>query len=430
MNILVIGNGFDKQFGLPTSFEDFFYVIKSIITNENISSFKTFNEWSELNPEDFKTIKDKLQNNLWANYFVKINEDEKDVSPLWKDFESEIKYIINYIDTYYVTFFDRRNDFNGYDEDYPPEHFSFFGEHWDDSESVNMRKTVLFGETIHKTFCTGIHGKYRDVDAMMVDKSKAIDLIYLHLVEFVEMFERYCINCVDKIEVYEKSFILYEFIESSSIKSEAIKEHFKKALPLWGFDKILTFNYTNTYQRIYVDDTRLTEAMTCVPKDEQTNPEICYVHGKAGDGNIIMGIGEYLSEEEKNTNFDFIEFKKYYQRIDKKTGSAYKDWLKNDEPKNVYFLGHSFAETDHDILREFLTNDHCYNTILYHTPERKKELIQATINIIGQDELIKRVHGSNPHIRFEPQKDFLFSKDNTVFTKALRPNKELIASAK
>ena len=60
-----------------------------------------------------------------------------------------------------------------------------------------------------------------------------------------------------------------------------------------------------------------------------------YIHGRINPkadentSNLILGIDEYLLGEEKRTNNEFIEFKKFYQRIYKKTGCIYTDWVKN-----------------------------------------------------------------------------------------------------
>lgn len=57
---------------------------------------------------------------------------------------------------------------------------------------------------------------------------------------------------------------------------------------------------------------------------------MCYIHGKAdankNDNNMVLGIYEYLNGDEKNNNTEFIEFKKYYQRIHKKDVNIRK-WL-------------------------------------------------------------------------------------------------------
>jgi len=83
--------------------------------------------------------------------------------------------------------------------------------------------------------------------------------------------------------------------------------------------KVLNFNYTDTYFRKYSN------------YNDETN--IDYIHGKADinntieTNNMVLGIDEYLSKKKRNSDTDFIAFKKYYQRIFKGTGCKYKDWL-------------------------------------------------------------------------------------------------------
>ena len=42
---------------------------------------------------------------------------------------------------------------------------------------------------------------------------------------------------------------------------------------------------------------------------------------------MVLGIDEYLDDDRKNRDTDFIAFKKFYQRIYKETGCKYKDWV-------------------------------------------------------------------------------------------------------
>ena len=42
---------------------------------------------------------------------------------------------------------------------------------------------------------------------------------------------------------------------------------------------------------------------------------------------MVLGIDEYLPEDRRAAEIDFIEFKKFYQRIYKGTGNEYKKWL-------------------------------------------------------------------------------------------------------
>ena len=189
------------------------------------------------------------------------------------------------------------------------------------------------------------------------------------------------------------------------------------------FHKILSFNYTDTYKKIYA------------PKGFA---EYDYIHGKAeransfDTNNMVLGIDEYLTKERRNKEIEFIEFKKYYQRIYKGTGCEYKDWIykirescksielklraeypaqipfikfTNDARHDLYIFGHSLDVTDKDILRDLIINDNVYTTIFYFNKNDLGSKIANLVKVIGQDELIRRTGGSTKTIEFKLQQD-------------------------
>lgn len=203
-------------------------------------------------------------------------------------------------------------------------------------------------------------------------------------------------------------------------------------------DKVLSFNYTDTYRRIYDDS-------------QKGNIEYDYIHGEADVGhdietnNMVLGIDEFLPKDRKNKDVEFIAFKKYYQRIYKGTGSKYKDWINtikkendiymerkhdceiflkngyglsneieerkaelkqlNENPPrhNLYIFGHSLDITDKDVLRDLILNHNVYTTIYYPDKEELGRKIANLVKVIGQKELIRRTGGSTKSIVFEPQ---------------------------
>ena len=170
-------------------------------------------------------------------------------------------------------------------------------------------------------------------------------------------------------------------------------------------NNVLSFNYTNTFQRMYREDMN-----------------VSYIHGEAKKDsdvescNMVVGIDEYLKGDEKNVNVDFIQFKKFFQRIYKKTGSEYKDWVSliadnsirfakgNPIQNNLYIIGHSLDVTDKDILKELILAPDTTTTIFYYNQETMASQIANLVKVIKQDELIERVHGKNPTIIFKQQK--------------------------
>ena len=138
---------------------------------------------------------------------------------------------------------------------------------------------------------------------------------------------------------------------------------------------------------------------------------------------MVLGIDEYLLEDRKNKEVEFIAFKKFYQRIYKETGCKYKEWVKKiredsrqknrmiydnrehskDNYHNLYIFGHSLDVTDGDVLRDLILNDNVYTTIFYHNKDVMGQQIANLVKVIGQDELIKRTGGSTKTIEFRQQ---------------------------
>ena len=171
-----------------------------------------------------------------------------------------------------------------------------------------------------------------------------------------------------------------------------------------NFTHVLNFNYTDTFQRLY---------------DPHGELEYCYIHGKAEENssmeecNLVLGIDEFLDSVRRDSDNTFVWFKKFYQRIYKGTGSEYIDWLSQFElmqsramasynhPINeVCFYGHSLDITDKDVLARIILVPYTNSTIYYYSREDLAEKIANLVNVIGEDELIKRTGGKDRTIRF------------------------------
>ena len=179
-----------------------------------------------------------------------------------------------------------------------------------------------------------------------------------------------------------------------------------------SFDYVLSFNYTNTYERVF-------------KKNITSQTEICYIHGKANKDattencNLVLGIDEYLLGDKKNTQLTFLTFKKFYQRI-QCTDKSYSKWIDDinvcatDGTRcnkfELHIFGHSLDVTDKDILREFILNPNVQTKIYYHRKDEDDKSdydskIKNLIKMIGQDEFVKRIRGGSKNtIDFIPQK--------------------------
>lgn len=470
MNILMIGNGFDLAHGLPTKYKDFLEFgkkLSAIYSETNILSPESYqkdylNGWkmdekikrylqdlfigreeckeTEGNTSRFKTgnpnmdeFYELIKDNCWFDYFDQCNMKGRDN---WIDFESEISNVIQKIDS----------DMKGK---------SFNGQV--DNLLINYLNDHCLDKRYKMDKCMEENGSneisYREQrDLLLRNLNRLIRALEIYLYEITERID------YKRISPDIKSIMTYDFeyVDKTTIKK---------------ITKVLNFNYTSTYERIY---------FSCLEKSKENIDKsdvdyIDYIHGKADikhtveNSNIVLGIDEYLPDDRKDKNIEFIAFKKFYQRIYKGTGCKYKEWinkiksnyesgkegyensmelmmnaLKNDDMEqllkwskasgvnykgmkkkyDLYIFGHSLDVTDKDILREWILNDNVHTTIYYHKNSNEEGYddngradlgakIANLVKIIGQDELIRRTGGSTKTIEFKLQQDMV---DASVMT--------------
>lgn len=395
MNILVVGNGFDLAHGLPTKYGDFLGMIqrfKSIINEPNIMKAGYLDNIEKpiyafldrfifaegaLRVEFNRLIED----NFWIEYFLKNPMYQKEN---WIDFESEISKVIKQLnEDMYIDNVKR----------------------WQLDDEIND----LANEYLKK-----IYYKYTSTLRSMViltdGKSESVtfrqirDRLYSDLNRLIRALEIYMTAYIEQMECN---------LESPDINNIC-------------FDGILSFNYTDTYEKLY---------------DSKRLANYDYIHGKANiknkiyTNNMVLGIDEYLPTHRKDKDVDFISFKKFYQRIYKETGCEYRKWvddIRSNNPiknrtyggfdengnkviestyssqHNLYIFGHSLDVTDGDILKDLILNDNVHTTIYYVNKDVMGQQIVNLVKVIGQDELIKRTGGKNKTIEFKKQADMIW----------------------
>lgn len=395
MNILVIGNGFDLAHGLPTKYTDFLnwivgeykfychYMKKDIyklkvdlqvpIQNHK-QSFPINADWKK-NTTQYTEFLECIHKNIWIEYFLykksKMREN-------WIDFESEIKNVIKSIDQdmqLNATMNNIENLSNAYIKE----------------RLMALEDRVKLGKIRKKK--------------QLLSYNNAIGILHRDLNRLIRALELYLTKYVSDLVC-------------NKISPDIRNIH---------ADKVLSFNYTNTYEKMY---------------DCKGNIEFDYIHGKAidylpiTDNNMVLGIEEYLPDDRKNKDTEFIAFKKFYQRIYKQTGCMYKQWvdkIRSDKKKiedeleygslkqipfeqyknkshYLYIFGHSLDITDGDILRDLILNDNVYTTIFYLNKDVMGQQVANLVKVIGQDELIRRTGGSTKTIEFKLQQDMVTIK--------------------
>ena len=293
MNILIIGNGFDLAHKLPTKYGQFLDFIK-FINDLEISQGKA----SKLNPEEELEFS-KLDKGV-QNYLDEVlNGEDRQINEnniISKDTGVRLKYIENMIElsknNLWVKWFQINTEIDS---------------NWIDFEAEISRvvqtvekiikqphrsseeQSVFIANLVSVFLDDLIYSKNEETDKL--DKFKTRTLNDLN--NLIKCFEIYLEDCVRKIDKGVLSPDIYDL----------------------KVDCLLSFNYTDTYQRLY----------SC----KNSNIEYDYIHGKSkidykGSNNMVLGIDDYLTGEDRFSNTNFVEFKKYYQRLYKNTGCKYK----------------------------------------------------------------------------------------------------------
>ncbi|MBQ5318460.1 MAG: bacteriophage abortive infection AbiH family protein [Oscillospiraceae bacterium] len=385
--VLILGNGFDLAHGLPTKYSDFLnfcdtiscipYVSKNDISEEEFKikfldeinlnekarmqiidackeSFSIFSTNIEsikhLKPQFLKIreVYDITQKNVWYIYLFNIYHTNSMRGDKWIDFEREIRFIVKIIDMY------TNNLSNSFSE-----------------TILYIKRKYKKGIEKFDIFCSILFEEFTETGSVR-DLRK---LLYSDLEDFIYM-----------LEIYFCHFANNEIIG----KSRDI-ENLK-------FDYILNFNYTFTYENHYLKQ----DTSVCHVHG------ICYTNRDKEDNNMVLGIDEYWSEQERDDHTNFTIFKKFAQRIQKRTYAEHCKWIKEIkdnyknlfEISNVYVFGHSLDITDKDILYDYLNDEATAVTIFCRDKETEGEYIANVIKLIGEKRLLEKINQYPPKLKF------------------------------
>lgn len=352
MKILVLGNGFDLDHNLPTGYMDFLNFCNYVLDMEN--------------PESL--YKDKLSTNQLE--YVKILEQHQEIRETFLSFIKGNRFL---------TYFNNR--------------INKQGNNWIDFEReikgvVSEFKSIELElkESNQYHYCTDIDHKIYQVikdlglNFITLDSWDEITLAATHqdlchsLNKFSQALEYYIANFVNETPVNGVSPDIIDFEATN----------------------VLTFNYSNTYERNY--------------GGVRWGESIDHVHGIAignldKEPNIILGI----TSDNTDMQSSYVEFEKYFQRITKKTGNEYKNWLQSrlgkKEHIEVAFFGHSLDSSDSDIIKDLILNEKSIIKIYYYNEKAHQQIVANLVDIIGKESLIKFVSGNKPKICFLKQKE-------------------------
>lgn len=358
MKILVLGNGFDVDHSLPTSYKDFLNfcnyalhmdILKAVPSEKMTEVQCEYAKVLKENKEVRETFLTFIKDNPLLNYFtIEYERQGND----WIDFEREIKNIITEF---------RLLEYN----------LSQSSRY-----SITTDKSHIIHEILEKLGLSNLDNESWNDSA----------LAYVH---------KLLCNALNNFS-YALEYYIYVFVNSTPINS------ISPDIIEFDADRVLTFNYSDTYERVY-GGVRWGEIVD-------------HVHGIAvsnfEEPNIILGITRNGHDLAAN---NYVEFEKYFQRITKKTGNEYSKWLTERDAREkgieIMFFGHSLDASDSDIIEDLIRNDKSKITILYHNQKALQNIVANLTEIIGKDDLIAAVSGHLPKIVFKQQQK---RKDNNT----------------
>lgn len=278
MKILLIGNGFDLEHKLPTSYKDFLRFCKTIeciydyngaeseenfqrhylnawrindsVKDALLELFNNRNVSGEFREENEKVIKittknvladeayECIRNNSWLKYFHK---RASQLGENWVDFETEISKVIQALDA---------------------GRFQL-------SCGGRMSNVEQHEQEIQMELLKCVRGSLKEY----YNSTEGID-------DLVRLLNDELNRLIRALEIYITAFVSSIEILNTSPDITALNP-----------DRILSFNYSDTYQRVYGSNIDI---------------EYDYIHGKAERNhtiescNMVLGIDEYLKNDRKD----------------------------------------------------------------------------------------------------------------------------------
>lgn len=394
MDILLIGNGFDLEHGLPTKYSDFLTFcqkIKPIYLFR--SEYQLYDVYSEMQYEQEHLVRWRTADSIKASL-----KDACQSRKVKKDKDSNL-YIAT--DDTYLNELHSLVAENAWLE-YFEKRASSIGENWIDFESEISHVVKTLDYVQDHTPPGGVHEELPEpYNSCLVSIQKAAHFSFFNYSNNHTKALQQLTNHLDsELNRFIRAFEIYLSVFVNSIPVERTCADIEHLLP----DCVLSFNYSNTYKSIYGHSREISYDFIHGKADVKNTLESC---------NMVLGIDEYLDGSNKQEELDFLTFKKYYQRIYKSTDNAYLDWIDKIKAHQgiahtLYIFGHSLDKTDKDVLEKLICNNNVQTKIYYyreyeHDKRTLGKLIKNLVRIMGPDELIRRTGGSHRTIEFIPQ---------------------------
>ncbi|MCI9093974.1 MAG: hypothetical protein HFF36_09390 [Coprobacillus sp.] len=380
--ILVTGNGFDLYHCLPTAYKDFMDVVNRLLyleskstdplflkyifgnkkneiykNNKNIK--KCFDTYSsqlgniKLDKNNISQMKKIAKKNYWFNYF---NSCMKDTEMAWIDFEKEIRHVLEEFQDFFTLF--TQIDESSIQTDkiiiqtrqlsislrIVLNEFDFFTIE-KDKKHIEREEIRISKDYCKKRFSNGTGY------IVSINKSLITDFLTNELADFSKLFELYIIEFINKISV------------DGTVSSSIFK----------NVEALITFNYTDTYRNIYKG---------------LGNESMEYIHGHAGNNNIVLGINSDKYDKLETIDTHFPSFKKEYKRILNGNLFHYKKLIPTSGKISFIFFGHSLDITDESILKDLIDGyPNATSTFYYYDEKAKQTYVKNLFKLFGKEKV-------------------------------------------
>ncbi|CAK1237642.1 hypothetical protein R55210_AODCCCNP_00668 [Fructobacillus fructosus] len=366
--LLVLGNGFDLNVGLKSSFSDYFNQrfpnigdeVNDVNQHELIESSE-YNIW-DIIVRFIRNYQRGFELNNWSDlekllFDVMCSTNEESNNPL-------LKY--NLIDQL-CQVHDRRNR-----ESFEPV--------WEEPD----KNDFIFKQIIRKAYSTQYELFYPILEGVYSHDDMGNTMATILLKELNKMEADFS----DYLSRQVKSNSHYDFRSRMLLEQLANTSKFERT-------KILSFNYTNPFINIEIESYRL-------------------IHGNLVDRNVIFGLDvDSLSyENEEDDNIYFSGFSKQNRVMDnlfKNKEQSPKNWQFNANKINeIIFYGHSLSQADYFYFQALFDSINIYSSsaklvFIYSVYDQKKAVeieneykssIQALLTSYGKS-FDNRTHGKN-----------------------------------
>ena len=411
MNILIVGNGFDLSHYLPTKYDHFMVAMNAIENWDESKGDMGFDDLlgSLYEKEDYffgytkamyktdeikisidqiKELKEKLKENVWYQYF---SDHVREVKT-WIDFEVKINEALNTLSVFLIDVkkaYDTTGDFK---------ERIFIGKLIENQKYILTQRqfnilSVLglfernnnYGRAANNKYGKDLIAGNFSIHCFIVPNNGTLGFNYL---KYLQMLQEHLENFINIFNLYLELVISQLTpVDKFSIENAD-----------WIYpDKIFSFNYTNTYERIY------------------DSVEVEYLHGRHGvEQNIVLGVSDL--EDDSLKKIKAYGFTKYHQKLFKDTDCQFLSgnihlkqtksfWSQvNNKTRiitqadrdrfkaNIFIWGHSLDISDESYINEIFSNNDKYDeqvrvTVYHFNKTAKFDLLNNLLAILGKDKV-------------------------------------------